>query len=353
MKSMDIVQSVHRRLIPLLNSSPLFGPKKTLIVAVSGGVDSVVLLDLLSHFQKQKEWTLIVAHLNYALRGEDSQKDAALVKKIASEKKISFKIKTLKGEEWKKKGNLQEEARNIRYRFFATIAQKHKADAIITAHHADDQAETFFLRLIRGAGSEGLQGMTMQSPALFLKNTVLLRPLLIFERQEILSYARARKLTWREDISNQQEKYLRNFVRLKLLGPIKKKNPRFVSQMAQSIGLLAEDNLWIQKELEKKVFQKIAVSKTLAWVKIALKELMKQETAVRYRIYRELFRKTPLGLKGIQKKHLDTLEEMVIFQKKKMRVTFPLGWGAFLKGNELFFECWRKGKSLKKRGFFS
>src|SRR4029453_4444225 len=188
-----------------LQQNSLLQSGDRVVVGVSGGVDSIVLLDLLGRLQPLLDLRITVAHLNHGLRGRESARDAGFVKKEAERRGLSFRLKTLPSARLKG-GNRQARARELRYAFFVRTARKAKASKILTAHQADDQVETFIMRLIRGAGPEGLRGMREQRS---LQDFSLIRPLLPFTRESILEYAKQRRLAWRDDSSNAKEDYLR------------------------------------------------------------------------------------------------------------------------------------------------
>lgn len=171
------------------------------ILAVSGGVDSMVLLDLLV---KNGETELIVAHFDHGIRA-DSAKDAAFVE--AKTKEYGLLVEVSKG----RLGPTASEAvaRKARYEFLRSMQNKHSASAIIMAHHQDDLIETAMLNILRGSGPRGLISI--------LPKADLLRPLLLYRKAEIIDYAKANRLEWREDSTNQDEKLLRNYLRLNIL----------------------------------------------------------------------------------------------------------------------------------------
>ena len=186
-------------------------------MAVSGGVDSMVLLDLLAKQAKSQKpkaksdlqpsalsLELIVAHFDHGIRA-DSCLDAELVRKTAKE--YSLKFETKKG---RLSANASENtARQSRYTFLESIRREHKARAIITAHHQDDLIETAFLNLLRGTKHRGLSSIST--------NQKVLRPLLPYSKREIINYAKKHNLTWHEDMTNEETKYLRNYLRIKIL----------------------------------------------------------------------------------------------------------------------------------------
>jgi len=176
-------------------------PKGRYVVAVSGGVDSVVLLHLLS---QQPQLELIVAHFNHGIR-EDSHEDEVLAAKLASQYDVPFVSE---------RGQLgpdvsEATARTARYQFLDRVLHDHRAQAIVTAHHEDDMLETAIINVLRGTGRKGLSSLGSHEH--------LLRPLLHVKKEDIYAYAKANQLEWHEDSTNQDEKYLRNYVRQSIL----------------------------------------------------------------------------------------------------------------------------------------
>ncbi len=177
-----------------------------IIVCVSGGPDSVCLLHVLAFLAPKYNFSLRIAHVNYGLRGEDSQADEAFVRDLA--KKYNLPINVLCSN--KPKMTSEEQMRNFRYAFFEKMRKKYDFDLIAVAHNRDDQVETVLMRIIRGSGLKGLSAMQARSGA-------TIRPLLQISRQIILAYLKENKLKYRIDKSNLDIKYLRNKVRNRLL----------------------------------------------------------------------------------------------------------------------------------------
>ncbi|HEX9679533.1 MAG TPA: tRNA lysidine(34) synthetase TilS [Candidatus Saccharimonadales bacterium] len=187
------------------------------IVAVSGGVDSVVLLDLLS---RQTELELIVAHFDHGIR-VDSGRDRQFVSSLA--KKYKHKFESAEGQLGPDASEAK--ARAVRYKFLKQVKSKHRAVGIVTAHHQDDIIETAIINLIRGTGPKGLSALK-SSPA-------LIRPLLNWTKADIIKYARRGQLSWREDPTNQDTSYLRNYIRRILIPKLTQADanwrPKFLS----------------------------------------------------------------------------------------------------------------------------
>ena len=201
-------------------------------LAVSGGCDSMVMLSL---FQKQDK-PFTVLHVNYNLRGSESDKDEALIKLYCKTKSIPFYVLNHQlSEDLEKAGNLQNLAREVRYNFFEGFIAKQKSSILCLAHHKDDQEESFWLAMARGGGLRAMAGMRIYSPP-------FLRPFLNHTKAELITYAREKEISWREDLSNQSNKYSRNVWRNELLPEIKSMIP----QLSESVGLL-------QKHFEKQV----------------------------------------------------------------------------------------------------
>lgn len=176
------------------------------VVAVSGGVDSVVLLDMLA---KKTDLELVVAHFDHGIR-QDSKKDREFVEKLASKYNVPFEY-----QEGKLGAKASEAAaRKARYQFLEQARKKHRAHAIVTAHHQDDVIETMLINILRGTNHSGLSSMS---------NTQrILRPLLHLTKADIQNYARQHDLTWREDPSNQDQQYLRNWLRHRVIPKLSK-----------------------------------------------------------------------------------------------------------------------------------
>lgn len=205
-------------------------PQKRLLVAISGGIDSVVLLHLL-HSLGYKQ--IKVLHVNFGLRGEESAGDEAFVVTLAKQYGYAYEVKAidLATYQMENGASIQMAARDLRYQWFEELRQKEKYDYILTAHHQNDKIETFFLNLIRGTGIAGLQ-------ALKPKQGCLLRPLLSVNRQEIQQYAAENGLSWREDSSNASNKYKRNLLRNEIIPLMRKMNPNLEETFAQTLEKL-------------------------------------------------------------------------------------------------------------------
>ena len=198
---------------------------KRMLVGVSGGVDSMVLLYLLRDLSRELGMELVVAHLNHELRGDESERDARFVENMAGKWGIPIEMgrEDVKVVAEKDKTPIQVAARKVRYHFFEEAMEKHGADWLALGHNADDVAETVMMRWLRGASVEGLRGIPMQ-------NGRTIRPLLSFSREEIQEYAEEQGIPFVEDSSNLKMTYLRNRVRHDLIPRIAKEYQPAISR---------------------------------------------------------------------------------------------------------------------------
>ena len=203
--------------------------KKKVLVGVSGGLDSMVLCELL----RETNIPFALAHVNYGLRGKDSVQDENFLARYAKKHGLDLHVLQAVNEFKSGKSNLQERARNLRYNFFEEMCEEHGYTAIVLAHHANDQVENFLLSASKGKGISALAGMETFSQGRW-------RPLLHTTKQELLDWAKKKKINWREDVSNQTDDYQRNRIRNKVLPELEKINPQAVHAVLQSQQILRE-----------------------------------------------------------------------------------------------------------------
>lgn len=211
----DLVKSVEQSII----KRGLIRARESVLVAVSGGLDSMVLLQVLAQLAEAREWRLTAAHFNHQLRGRSSDADERLV--AATAKRLKLRLVSGRGEVKKYSRaqglSLEMAARKLRHEFLAKAAAKRKISIIALAHHADDQVELFFLRLLRGAGSEGLAGMKWRSTSPADVGIYLIRPLLDQPKAALQAHAEQFKIAFREDATNAQLDMQRNRIRHELI----------------------------------------------------------------------------------------------------------------------------------------
>ncbi|MCH1471073.1 MAG: tRNA lysidine(34) synthetase TilS, partial [Flavobacteriaceae bacterium] len=204
-----------------------------ILVAVSGGVDSMVLLDLLREYSD----VVVVAHCNFQLRGQESAEDEQLVESYCKRHQLTCHIKRFDTK--LPKQSTQMAARTLRYNWFEELCLSNDYDVVLTAHHADDNIETLLMNIIRGTGIEGLTGIPEQ-------NGRILRPLLPFYKSEIIAYAQVHQIPWREDRSNKSNDYQRNAMRHHVIPELAKLHPKALENTIKTIDFTKEAVLVIQ-----------------------------------------------------------------------------------------------------------
>jgi len=226
-----------------------FTKKDRILIAVSGGVDSMVLLDLLTRdFAAQVSG---IAHVNHGLRGKSSEKDQELVRRTAQKLQIPFYTKTINARLYAKKHarSLEDACRQLRYEFLEETAKIHAFTKICTAHHADDQAETVLARIIKGTGWQGLSGVREERGA-------FVRPILIFSKEDINVYAKTRKIPYRIDRTNRNQVFFRNRIRHTLLPLIEQKFDAQIVAHLNHLGNIAESTQKLLRKQAKSHFRR-------------------------------------------------------------------------------------------------
>ncbi len=210
-----------------------------LLAAISGGIDSMVLLHLL----QKSNLSFAVAHCNFKLRAAESDADELFVAEYCQRNNIEFFVKSFETEKvaTDQKLSIQLAARNLRYEWFLELKNKNDFDYILTAHHLDDSLETFLINLSRGTGLEGLLGIQ--------DHQNIIRPLIDFSRKQIEQYAQENNIDWREDLSNASDKYLRNKVRHHIVPLLKELNADFLGSYKKTISHLKESQDFIDESI--------------------------------------------------------------------------------------------------------
>ena len=229
-----------------INRYNLLAKGDIVILALSGGIDSMVLADLLLKAKVE----FVAAHCNFHLRGEESDGDEQFVRDYAERNGIQCFVKHFETEKYAAEQSISIEmaARDLRYAWFEELRQQLGYDKIAVAHHADDQAETFFINLLRGAGLNGLKGMKPQ-------NGMIIRPLLWASREQIRKYAVENQILWREDHTNAESVYLRNKIRNQLLPAFDELHAEARQGLYKSLEHLAAENELYRELLQEKLGQ--------------------------------------------------------------------------------------------------
>ncbi|MDR3578559.1 MAG: tRNA lysidine(34) synthetase TilS [Oryzomonas sp.] len=299
-----ITTALPARVARSIREHRLFAPGDTIIVALSGGADSTALLDLLSRLPELSP-RLVAAHVNHCLRGPESDRDEEFVRSLAEQYRIPLECRRIDVKEHSRKErlNLEDAGRRVRIGFLSELRDSWQATAVALAHHADDQAETVLMRLLRGAGPGGLAGMPYRNGRKFI------RPLLGITRAELTTYLAERGLAWREDASNQDTAFLRNRIRHELLPLLEQYNPAIRERLAATAAVLADEH-HLLNQLTKEVVDR-ACARDGDTFTCSVKHLTEQPPALRRRFLRLLLERLAGNLDHFTGRHIKAMEHLL------------------------------------------
>lgn len=274
-----------------------------IIVAVSGGPDSICLLDILKKLQKEKtiSFEIIVAHVNHMIR-EEAKEDEQYVKKYCEKNGIVFFAKSIDVEKMAHTNKIgtEEAGRLVRYNFFEEILEKTKATKIAIAHNKNDKIETIFLHILRGSGLEGLKGIEP-------KRENIIRPLIECERAEIEKYCEENQLQPRIDKTNFENIYNRNKIRNIVIPYIQKEfNPNIIKTINRLSSIITEEEEYLEKQT-KKAYQELLLEEQENQITIDLKKFNLQETVIKVRLIRYIIKRLFGSCQRIEKIHIEDI----------------------------------------------
>jgi tRNA(Ile)-lysidine synthase len=334
---------INFRVMSFFQKHDLTGSK--LVVAVSGGPDSVCLLHLLSTLKDELGLTLHVAHLDHRLRGEESRGDADYVAALAKRLHFPFTIgqADVKAYRHDNKMTLEEAAREVRYRFLAEVAQGLGTGFIVTGHTQNDNIETILLHIIRGSGTRGLVGLKPLTPRAIENGSVtIVRPMLNITRKETVGYCRQQGLEPRTDSSNLDLSPLRNKVRLKLLPLLEGYNPN-IAEVLLHLSASAADELDFLDEQVAALWGQVA-KKESDVITLDKHGLQGVHTALRRHFLRTCLEQLPGGLKDIESSHIEAM--LSLLDKPAGRridlpygLAFVVGYDSYWLGREADLPC--------------
>ena len=308
----------------------IFERGSKLVLGISGGPDSTCLLSILGKLQKKYDLELIIAHVNYGLRGRDSDGDEEFVRELAKKYGVKIFVLGSKVKPWKllPRFNLgttpsENDLRNIRYAFFERTRYENNFDLIAVAHNQDDQVETYLMRIIRGAGLQGLSAMRY-------RNEKIIRPLLNIPRAEIERYLRENKLKYRIDKTNLESKYLRNKIRNKLIPYLEKNfNPQIKKTIFSSVETIGEDLEYISQAANRAY----AKNKDLS-----IKKILDLPPAIQKRVILHAISEKKSSLQDVEAAHVREIMKIITSNKNKRQVVVFKGLKAERRGDKLKIE---------------
>ena len=274
-----------------------------IVIGVSGGPDSITLLNVFLEIKKEKifDFDIVVCHINHMIR-EEAVEDEEYVSKFCKKYNIDFFVKRIDIEKVSRQEKIgtEEAGRIARYKFFNEILEKTSSNKIATAHTANDNAETVLMNIIRGSGTSGLKGIEV-------KRDNLIRPLIECSRIDIEEYCKANNLNPRIDKTNYENIYTRNKVRNLLIPYIKENfNPNIIETINRLSGLSKAENEYLDKETAK-VFENILIEKKLGEIILDLNKFNLQETVIKSRLVLYTINILFGTRSGIEKKHIEDI----------------------------------------------
>lgn len=298
-----------------------------IVLGVSGGPDSVCLLDVFYNLADKYNFKLHIAHVNYGLRGQDSKQDEKFVRELGE--KYGIAVSTYSPSKKEYQGNLENSLRKIRYEYFEEIRKELNFDLIAVAHNQDDQAETVLMRIIRGSGLNGLAAMKA-------KNGKIIRPLLGTSREEILNYLKQKKLKYRTDKTNADTKLMRNKIRHALLPYLEKNfNPGIKKTLSEWSKTVADDYDFIEKSAER-LKKNICKNKHITWDS---KNFLALQPAMQKQLLRSIFCQLKKETLDIENKQIEEIIKVIKSTKNKTQKASVGGLKILKKGDKVDMFC--------------
>lgn len=283
-----------KRIEKTIVQKALINEGESVLVAFSGGADSVCLLYALKNLEDKIGFKVLAAHLNHGLRGEEADRDEEFSKDFCKKLGVECITSNCDVRKYAKTHNLSEElaGREIRYSFFFSVMEERKIQKLAVGHHLDDQAETVLMHLIRGSGIDGLSGMRH-------KRGTIIRPLLDFEKQEILDFCRRENLDFCTDLTNFETDYNRNKIRLDLIPKMREFNPAVSKTLAKTAKILADEADFLEDIACEKAKELIDENSC------RISELLSVHPAIRRRVVRKMIEAVKKTKKDISADYID------------------------------------------------
>lgn len=305
-----------------------------ILVALSGGADSVCLLHCLKKLESTYDIKIYAAHLNHKIRGMDAQKDAMYAAKLCDAMKVRFFVKAVDVPLYAKEQKLtiEEAARQVRYEMLFEIKDRIHANKIAVAHNLDDQVETVMMRLLRGSGIHGLKGMD------YKRTDGVIRPLMDVMKRDILAYCDMHKLQPCVDKTNLETEYTRNNIRLNLIPYIEKEfTPNIKNKLSRMANILREDNSFLEDEAQKVFLREADIAQE--HVRLQGEDLKLMHPAIVKRIIRLSIKQVLRSLEGIESVHIEDVIELMHSENNHAMLNLPKGLIVYKRPEGIFFTC--------------
>lgn len=273
-----------------------------IVLGVSGGPDSLFMLDVLNKLKEKLQFKIVVAHINHMIRKEAAEEEQ-FVKEFCKKINVEFYSKRIEVVKYanNNKIGLEEAGRKIRYEFFDEVARATNSNKIAIAHNKNDKVETILMNLLRGSGVTGLQGIQP------IKDNKIIRPIIEIERRNIEKYCKENNLEPRIDISNFDNTYTRNKIRNVVIPYIKEEfNPNFVETITRLSEVITEENKFL-KNITEEIYSKILIKKTQTEIALDLKKFNSQENVIKNRLILHTISQLNGNTQGIEKIHIQDI----------------------------------------------
>jgi tRNA(Ile)-lysidine synthase len=328
-----------KKISHFIRANALFTPGETVVVAVSGGADSVALLDILAS-HRGLGLKLVAAHLNHMLRGAESDGDEEFVRNLAQSHGIPCVVRRVDVKEVARQEgrSLEDAGRSVRYAFLDDVAATHGSLSVALAHHAGDQAETVLMRLLRGAAGSGLCAMAPRSAGRYV------RPLLGVGRAEIEEYLKTRGIAWRNDSSNEDGRYLRNRIRHELIPFLAGYNPAISERLCATADALAADEEFLDAATDE-AFTRHGVQSP-GRVTLSVHGVRSEPRGIRLRLYRRGVLQAKGDLARISFHHLQGIDRLLFSPAPNRSLALPDAIRAEKSYGEISFSSMEEKKLL-------
>ena len=290
------------KMIETIKKYNLIEPKDKIVLGVSGGPDSISMLNILNEIKEEFNFEIYVAHVNHMIR-EEAEDDEKYVQRYCEKNNIQFFVKRIDVQQianTEKRGT-EETGRKVRYEFFEEVMQKVGANKIAIAHNKNDKIETIIMNLLRGSGLSGLKGIEP------IRDNKYIRPLIDCERQEIEQYCEDNKLNPRIDKTNFENDYTRNKIRNIIIPYIKEEfNPNIIETLDRLSQVATEESNYVDKQTNK-IYQDLLIEETQNQIILKLKEFNEQEKVIKGRIILLATKQLMGSTQGIEKIHIEDI----------------------------------------------
>jgi tRNA(Ile)-lysidine synthase len=308
----------------------LFFRGEKILIGISGGPDSICLSRVFLKLQKHFDLELVLLHVNYGLRGKESEKDEEFVREFAKENGLQLKVVQFeKNNSKEKKENLEAKMRAFRYAQFEQFAKDEGFARIALAHNADDQVETFLMNLFRGSGTKGLSAMKS-------KRGKIIRPMLFVSKKEILVYLKEVGQKYRIDESNFDESFLRNKIRHSLISTLEKYSPQLRDRILQLTANLGDENEVVEEIVEKK-YNEIVQNNEGKYLVLTSK-LVKCSLGMRKLLFRRILKNIKGELKNVSNNNFFEFNKILESEKSKSQHCGMNGVRIERRGEEISFQ---------------